>query len=127
LRTLHLIWLPWLWLLAVPVLLGAQPLIRHDMQIVLQPEIHQLQVTDTITLPASSGEAWHFFLHAGLQPRSLTPEAQLVRLETPPPPAVVPLVPYRVALPPGTRTWRVQYAGAISHPLQQHGDSSPSR
>jgi hypothetical protein len=101
-------------------MLYAQPL-RHDIQVILQPQAHWLQVTDRLTLPPASGESWHFFLHAGLQPRSLTSEVQLVRQQTPPPTAAVPLEHYRVSLPPGTRTFGVQYAGTISHPLQQRG------
>ncbi len=47
-------------LLALPVALQAQPLVRPDLQVVIQPQAHRLQVTDTITLPTGIEDAWHF-------------------------------------------------------------------
>jgi hypothetical protein len=121
LHTLRTVWLTCCCLLLASGLLLAQPLVRHDLQVVLQPEAHHLQVTDTITLPPHSGTSWHFLLHAGLQPRSLTPDVLLVRHETPAPTAAVPLEQYQVSLPAGRQTFTVQYAGPISHPLQSSG------
>ncbi len=117
----HTLWLFLFWLLTVPAVLGAQSLVQHDLQVVLQPAARQLQVTDTITLPPHLGGGWSFLLHAGLQPRSLTPDVQLVRQERSLHTAAVPLAQYRVSLPVGTHTFVVQYTGEISHPPQQHG------
>lgn len=112
----------WLLLFLLMVLLApghAQPLIRHDLQVVLQPHQHQVQVTDTITLPAAADRPWRFVLHAGLRPTTPTPGVRLERQ-----PAVsesaaarVPLEAYTVDLPPGSRTFVVSYAGTIRHPL----------
>jgi hypothetical protein len=108
---------------ALPIALRAQPLIQHDLHVVLQPQAHRLQVTDTITLPPGIKEGWHFLLHAGLQPVSPTPGVHLVRQPAEPQaaPTSVPLERYAVTLPPGTRTFVVQYAGEVVHPLQQQG------
>jgi aminopeptidase N len=100
----------------------AQPLIRHDLQVVLQPPRHRIQVTDTITLPAEAGQTWDFVLHAGLQPSISTPG---VRLRPRPATSTaaadgVPLEVYRVTLPPDSRRFVVSYGGIIHHPLAAH-------
>ena len=55
-----------------PVCVPAQQVIRHALHVVLQPDLHALQVTDTVTfqetLPPSHAEPWYFtgvshFLH----------------------------------------------------------------
>jgi aminopeptidase N len=110
-------------LLVLPVGLRAQPLIRHDMQVVLQPPEHRLQVTDTITFPSNLAGPWQFLLHAGLRPTTPTPGVHVARQQTEKPttPASLPLESYAVTLPPGMRSFVVQYAGEIMHPLQQQG------
>src|SRR5262245_27859305 len=89
-------------LLLLPCMLQAQPLLRHDIQVVLQPEAQRLQVTDTITLPVHVETPWHFLLHAGLQPVSLTPGVRLTPQPVLPQTAstLVPLAYYAVTLPP---------------------------
>ncbi len=37
--------------LLLPVLVSAHQVIRHELHVVLQPDHHTLQVTDSITLP----------------------------------------------------------------------------
>jgi aminopeptidase N len=97
----------------------AQPLIRHELQVVLQPHRHQIQVTDTIALPSEVGTTWDFVLHAGLQPSTSTPGVHLKRQPTTSRAAAdgVPLEAYRMTLPPDIRTFVVSYGGTIRHPL----------
>jgi aminopeptidase N len=124
-----------LWLL-LPVLVSAHQVIQHDLHVVLQPEHHTLQVTDSITLPEplppSDATPRYLTLHAGLSPVPLTPGVQLVRQ-----PAEALATPgeshasaagsrfllerYAVILPTGTRTFALQYQGAIRHALPQQG------
>ena len=110
-------------LLILPGLLWAQPLVQHALQVVLQPERHRLQVTDTITLPTDRDLTWHFRIHASLQPASPTPGVQITpRQEASRADAVsVPLAWYTVTLPTGLRTFVLQYAGTMAHSIQSEG------
>src|SRR5262252_7383114 len=90
----------WLWSIGLsllcglflPILVSAHQIIRHELHVVLQPDHHTLQVTDSITLPETllpSGAAPRYFaLHASLSPLPLTSGVQLVRqpIATPPVP-----------------------------------------
>src|SRR5262245_50484138 len=96
----------------------AQEVIRHELHVVLQPDQHILQVTDSITLPTmpppALAEAWYFALHAGLSPVALTAGVQLTRQpqeDTPGSLLLPPLERYAVRLPAGTRTFALRYQG----------------
>ena len=121
--------------LLLPILVSAHQIIRHELHVVLQPDHHTLQVTDSITLPEtlppSDGEPQYFALHASLSPAPLTAGVQLVRQ---PAEALhmsgdshasaggsrLPLERYAIIFPAGTRTFTLQYQGAIQHAsLQQ--------
>jgi len=121
--------------LLLPILVSAHQIIRHELHVVLQPDHHTLQVTDSITLPEtlppSDGEPQYFALHASLSPAPLTAGVQLVRQPTE---ALhmsgdshasaggsrLPLERYAIIFPAGTRTFTLQYQGAIQHAsLQQ--------
>src|SRR6266849_3969080 len=124
--------------LVFPLCVSAQYSIRHALRVVVQPDQHVLQVTDSITLPETFppayAEPWHFALHAGLSPVPLTPGVQLVRQ-----PAVAldtaghnhesavglhlhpPLERYALMLPAGTRTFVLQYQGTISQAVPPQG------
>ena len=120
-------------LLQAPV--SAHQMIRHELHVVLQPDHQTLQVTDSITLPATlplaGAEQRYFALHAGLSPVPLTSGVQIVRqaAATLPAPGDSPvslpgsrlaLARYAVLLPAGTRTFALQYQGIIQHaPPQQ--------
>ncbi len=108
-------------LLGFTTALQAQPLLHHDFRVILQPETHQLQVVDTITLPATSQQTWQFRLHAGLHPLSPTPRVGLVREQNAVHNERPTVESYTVTLPPGERTFTIRYAGAIFHPLHQRG------
>jgi len=116
--------------LLLPVMGLAQPVIRHELHVVLQPDQHVLQVTDSITLPAIPSplhaEPWHFALHAGLSPVVLTPGVQLVRQpQEDTAGSQPPLEHYAVKLPAGMRTFMLRYQGNVHHPLpQQHPEDA---
>jgi aminopeptidase N len=122
--------------LLLPVRVSARQIIQHELHVVLQPGHQTIQVTDSITLPETlppSGIALRpFALYAGLSPRPLTPGVHLVRqpVATLPVPgdshasaggSRLPLERYDVLLPPGTRTFALQYQGAIQHASLQQG------
>ncbi len=115
---------------ASPGSLHAQPRIKHDMDIRLQPTNNQIAVEDKITLPdtvmSASGGAVDFVLHAGLEPVSATAGVTIVRqasgAQGPRSPAGVPLEHYRASLPAGTRAFALKYAGTIHHPLLAQGE-----
>ncbi|MDH3673061.1 MAG: M1 family aminopeptidase, partial [Gammaproteobacteria bacterium] len=126
-------------LMMSPALLQAQPLIRHEMEIRLQPTNHTIAVEDTITLPetylsATRGTV-HFALHGGLKPESASPDVQVVREQGRSQPAHigidtssfsfserVPLEHYTVSLPAGQRVFVLKYQGEIHHPLVAQGE-----
>src|SRR5206468_8666967 len=110
--------------LLLPVLVSAHQIIRHELHVVLQPEHHTLQVTDSIMLPEtlqpSDAELQYFALHAGLSPVPLTAGVQLVHQptealsvpgdsHTSAAGSRLPLERYAVLLPAGTRMFALQY------------------
>jgi aminopeptidase N len=116
--------------LLLPASVSAHQVIRHELHVVLRPDHHTLLVTDSITLPETlppaGAEPRYFALYAGLSPRPLTAGVQLVRqptetLSVPGDSHVnvgglrLPLERYAVMLPAGTRTFALQYQGAIRH------------
>ena len=72
--------------LLLPILILAHEIIRHELHVVLQPDHHTLQVTDSITLPEiflpAGAEPRYFALHAALSPLPITAGLQLVRQPT---------------------------------------------
>jgi aminopeptidase N len=120
--------------LLLPILVLAHQIIRHELHVVLQPDHHTLQVTDSITLPEplhpSDAQLKYFALYAGLSPLPLTAGVQLVRQPTATLPVPgdshasaggsrLPLERYAVILPAGTRTFALQYQGTIRHASPQ--------
>src|SRR5437870_4359605 len=133
-RCLWSIGLSLLFGLFLPILVSAHQIIRHELHVVLQPDHHTLQVTDSITLPEplhpSDTELQYFALHAGLSPLPLTSGVQLVRQPTATLPVPgdshasagvsrLPLERYAVMLPAGRRTCALQYQGATRHAAPQ--------
>src|SRR2546428_10422766 len=122
--------------LVFPLCVSAQYSIHHALRVVVQPDQHVLQVTDSITLPETlppdHAKPWHFALHAGLSPVPLTPGVQLVRqpaaaLDTSGhsyeravgSPLHPPLEHYALMLPAGTQTFVLQYQGTMPQALPQ--------
>ena len=106
-------------LLLLPAVLHAQ--VRHDLQVTLQPESHQLQVTDTITLPASAKRTWTFRLHAGLNPSVSDPDIRLSLQANETGDAPPEVESYTLELPPGRHRFTLHYQGTIFHPLPASG------
>ena len=97
--------------------------LHHALDVVLQPDLHQLEVEDSITLPDGSEGPLTFALHPGLQPEVLQPDVRLTAL----PPAAeeqpgITAQYYRVELPPGQRRFTLRYQGRIQHGLQRQGE-----
>jgi aminopeptidase N len=113
-----------LWLLWCTARVSAAPL-QHDLVVSLDPVNAGIEVVDTITLPAGSGNSLVFALHPGLQPEPPGEGAQLVRLpataDTNSAPGESP-ERYRVTLPPGMSRFSLRYRGRIHHALQQQGE-----
>ncbi|MDH3600304.1 MAG: M20/M25/M40 family metallo-hydrolase [Candidatus Tectomicrobia bacterium] len=106
-------------MLLLPAVLPAQ--VRHNLQVVLQPESHQLHVTDTITLPATSQQTWTFRLHAGLNPTVSDPAIRLSPQPNNAGDAPPKIESYTLTLPPGRHSFTLHYEGAIYHPLPASG------
>ena len=116
----------------IPTALLAGEPIHHEMQVVLYPGSHRLQVDDQITLPSSLSPdeegKLHFLIHEGLSPHSSTAGVVIAReIDTPgriDPIRGVPLTHYTVILPIGLRVFVLTYEGEIKHPLTGRGGPS---
>ena len=109
--------LPWLLALTNPA--GGTTLIKHELQITLNPDEQSIQVTDRIELTDQSGR--EFLLHDGLKPRSLTPGVTIKRQGSIGGPT--PIVAYRLSMPEGQRSFTLEYGGMIAHELTRHRES----
>ncbi|MFQ5780541.1 MAG: hypothetical protein ACE5HN_07100, partial [Nitrospiria bacterium] len=121
-------------LILFPGTLQARQPIHHEIKVTLHPETHLLQVEDRITLPRSllpdPEGRFHFLLHGGLRPKSLTAGVKITYEEEDPQPlgfgvgggsgeAGVRLEHYTVTLPVGLQRFVMAYEGEINHPLIQ--------
>ncbi len=99
----------------VPLPLYAAGVPHHDMTVTLEPGLHRLSATDTITLPKEFPREFTFALHAGLHPVSEDAGVQ-IRKKTGRE-ASVPLELFSVALPADRTSVTLTYSGTIEHPL----------
>jgi len=122
-RLICLLWAPWT---------AAAPL-HHDLNVVLHPDTHSIEIRDTITLPDSDTDELIFALHPDLLPELLSTGADMTGL-----PAETGrhmpalnisaddsnIVPkrYRVKLASGANSFTLRYKGNIRHALQQQGE-----
>ncbi|MBI3609567.1 MAG: M1 family peptidase [Nitrospirae bacterium] len=123
-------WLSLAVLILLPFPLCAQEMIRHEMQIAIQPNRHELKVEDTITLPEArvraEGGKLTFSLHDGLEPISPTEGVKIIRLKEPDPddrdePSLddaIRSARYALTLPAGKLVFVIRYQGRIDHPLK---------
>ena len=92
----------------------AQTLPEHHLHIVLHPEQHSLEAEDRITLPPDAPRTFYFFLHRNMNPAS--PDAEITAAGEM---AEDRLRRYRIALPPGSDSFTLNYSGEIFQPPQQ--------
>jgi hypothetical protein len=97
----------------------AQGLVRHELKVALHPGEHRFTATDTVTLSKDSPEEVEFLLHAGLEPTPTSPGVRIKRTREEA--STVPVEAFRIILPPGERSFTLQYGGLLHHPLDQHG------
>ncbi|MCF6281300.1 MAG: hypothetical protein L3J28_03670 [Candidatus Polarisedimenticolaceae bacterium] len=105
-------------LFLLPLISHASVTIDHKIQVKLQPESGQLEVSDQLTLP-SAGE-WYFKIHAGLNPQVDGDQAKLERVKSEQ--AAVPVETYRLTLAQQHQV-TIRYQGRIQHPLQVLAES----
>jgi hypothetical protein len=124
-RFLLVLFLSFVALIILPVFVHAQS-IQHELQVSLVPEKHRIHVQDKITLPetllSASGGKVDFLLHAGLQVVSSAHSVKSGPNEEKTDHASVPLQHFTVSLPPGKRSFLIEYRGQIEHPLEQQGE-----
>ncbi|ADC63399.1 peptidase M28 [Allochromatium vinosum DSM 180] len=110
-----LLWLDSPRLLADPAH-SAPPLIRHQLEVRLDPESGRIEVRDQMRLPESKSQ-WSLILHTGLEPRLIDGEATLTHVS-----AFGHLAEYRLHLKtPGAVT--LAYGGRIRHDLERIDES----
>ncbi len=116
-----------LFLFAIPTVLNAQPIVKHDLRVVLHPEDHRIEVEDAIMLPdtlvSASGGPVRFALRAGLLVTSRDPHWAITPLAPDPSQSLSghpePTREYTVTLPKGARTFALSYQGAIVDEVQE--------
>jgi len=100
--------------LLVPLWVGAENAVHHDLRVTVRPDQGTLQAEDTVTLPGATPVA-ELVLHAGLSPEVVTSGASLEPLGTVDGP--VPRARYRLRLPAGASGVTLRYGGPIRHPV----------
>jgi hypothetical protein len=116
-----------LFLFALPALLNAQPIVKHDLTVVLHPGGHRIEVEDAVTLPDALvprvGQPVRFTLLAALHVTSGTPDVVVAQ--------VAPdrsrsgsdhrrrAQEYTVTLPKGARTFALNYQGDVADEIQE--------
>jgi aminopeptidase N len=91
----------------------------HDLEVTLFPGEHRVSAKDTITVPDSSHKEFHFLLHGGLKPFSLTPGVIITR-ETDDHGKNL-IESYRAVLTEGLKSFTLEYKGTIYHPIDDQG------
>ena len=108
-----------------PVNLNAGETVRindtfsHDLVVRLFPAEHRFSAKDTITVPETHQREFHFLIHGGLKPVSLT-QGVVISRETGEQGKNRP-ESYRVMLPAGQRSFALEYQGSVYHPLEAYG------
>ncbi|MBT3031635.1 MAG: M1 family peptidase [Candidatus Thiodiazotropha sp. (ex Lucina pensylvanica)] len=120
----------WLTLFCKPII--AASTVHHELQVSLDPNSQQLQVTDRISLasPQDGGAKQptlahqgrlQFLLHRGLSPRSMT--AGVALKEIGPISDSAPLIAYQLSMPEDQRHFTLKYGGKIAHRLTTQRES----
>jgi aminopeptidase N len=90
----------------------AEPLVTHDLEVLIDPERGTLAAVDRVTLPTGKGP-WTFVLHQGLDPRISGGEGRLERMA-----ASDHLERFRLERT-GDGPVTLRYAGPIRHGLEE--------
>ncbi len=112
-------------LILFPLVLNAgdtmrpENVISHNLHVKLFPDEHRLVVKDAVTIPVASSREFHFLLYRGLGPKSPTPGV-IIRKETDDQEKTL-FDSFKVMLPPGLRTFTLEYQGSIYHPMEAYG------
>ena len=94
--------------------------ISHNLQVKLFPDEHRMVVKDTLTIPVTARQEFHFLLHRGLGPKSPTPGV-IIKKETDGHEKIL-FDSFKVILPAGLRTFTLEYHGSIFHPIEAFGN-----
>ncbi len=105
--------------LITPASKAQEPPVQHDLRVVIDPEDSRFVASDVVTLPEALLPKPKFLLHKGLDPLSTTPGVRIVR-ETEQS-GTVPVESFSVILPPGEKTFSLEYGGRIHYPLEAYG------
>ncbi len=106
-------------IILIPVSLGAEELVQHDIKVTLYPEEHRLSVEDRVTVPEDMLNDLKFLLHGGMKPTTTTPGVRIIQESKSEGP--VPMESFRVILPSGMKTFVIEYSGKIYHKLKSYG------
>ena len=121
-KCLYSILLAYFALMLCPIVLNAGDTMRseneisHNLQVKLFPDQHRLVVKDTINIPVTSRQEFHFLLHRGLKPKSPTPGV-IISKETDGREKTL-FDSFKVMLGPGLHTFTIEYHGIIYHPVE---------
>ncbi|NJD55064.1 MAG: M20/M25/M40 family metallo-hydrolase [Nitrospirae bacterium] len=105
--------------LATGEMMGTDSRVMHELRVVLVPGEHRFSAKDTITVPESFHQEFHFLLHRGLEPATPTPGVIINREMIEQGQAIY--ESFRVTLPAGQHTFEVEYRGNIHHPVEAVG------
>ncbi len=111
----------YVWVSVLVPLLGwgstTHAVVRHDLNVAVNPATHHISVSDRITLAEGSVGEFSFLLHAGMQPTA-SGGAKLLSI-TPAGDRGVPVERVTLELAQGQREFVLAYSGEIYHPIQQ--------
>jgi aminopeptidase N len=99
---------------------GLKDIVRHDLEVTVSPDEHRYSAKDSITVPDGPRREFHFLLHQGLKPESITPGVIVNRELNIPGNRI--FDSFRVILPAGQRTFTLVYEGSIHHPVEVYGN-----
>ena len=124
-KCLYSILLAYFALILFPLVLNAGDTMRseneisHNLHVKLFPDGHRFIAKDTITVPVTPRQEFHFLLHRGLGPESSTPGV-IISKESDGHEKTL-FDSFKVMLPAGLRTFTLEYHGIIYHPIDDYG------
>ncbi|HEY5997770.1 MAG TPA: M20/M25/M40 family metallo-hydrolase [bacterium] len=104
-------------LLTASAAVRAEPAVRHELAVTIEPAAHTIAVRDTLTFPAPPTAPVVIRLHPGMQPAVAEAGARLEEAGSD-----AEFARYRLVLPAGAAVATLAYRGAIDHPIEQVGE-----